>query len=173
MDFGAIICKPGVPLCLQCPLQKKCIALLKNKVTVLPINNAVNKQKKRFFNFLVIEYNDSFYVNKRLEKDIWQNLYEFILIETTSLQNEKEILKSEKFLSLLKGQDFKVKLISEKISQKLTHQLITGRFIHLEIKKPLATQKYFTANLNQLKTLPFPKFIASYLAGKNVPLSSI
>jgi hypothetical protein len=66
-----------------------------------------------------------------------------------------------------------VKLISEKISQKLTHQLITGRFIHLEIKKPLATQKYFTANLNQLKTLPFPKFIASYLAGKNVPLSSI
>jgi A/G-specific adenine glycosylase len=173
MDFGAIICKPGVPLCLQCPLQKKCIALLKNKVSVLPINNAVNKQKKRFFNFLVIEYNDSFYVNKRLEKDIWQNLYEFILIETTSLQNEKEILKSEKFLSLLKGQDFKVKLISEKISQKLTHQLITGRFIHLEIKKPLATQKYFTANLNQLKTLPFPKFIASYLAGKNVPLSSI
>jgi A/G-specific adenine glycosylase len=173
MDFGAVICKPALPLCLQCPFQKKCVAFLKNKTSVLPINNTVNKQKKRFFNYLVIEYNHKLYVKKRVEKDIWQNLYEFILIETKSLQNEQQILKNEQLLSLLKGHDFKIKLFSQKISQKLTHQLITGRFIHIEIGKPLAGKKYFAADMDQLKTLPFPKFIASYLAEKNVPLSSI
>jgi A/G-specific adenine glycosylase len=173
MDFGAVICKPALPLCLQCSLQKKCVAFLENKVSVLPINNTVNKQKKRFFNYLVIEYKRKLYLNKRVEKDIWQNLYEFILIETKSLQSEKEILQNEQFLSLLEGNEFKVKSFSERLSQKLTHQFITGRFIHLEIKRPLTNNKYFTVNVNQLKALPFPKFIASYLAWKNVPLSSI
>jgi A/G-specific adenine glycosylase len=173
MDFGAVICKPLLPLCLQCPLQKKCIAFSTNKVSVLPINNTVKRQKQRFFNYLIIEYKQKIYLNKRIENDIWQNLYEFILIETKSLQNEKEIFQNQEFLVLLDGQNFEVKLISEKIKQKLTHQLITGRFIHLEIDKPLKGKKYFKADVNQLKTLPFPKFIASYLAEKNVPLSSI
>src|SRR5665213_573266 len=38
MDFGAVICKPALPLCYECPLQKKCIAFLNEKVSVLPIN---------------------------------------------------------------------------------------------------------------------------------------
>ncbi len=173
MDFGAVICKPALPECLQCPLQKKCIAFLKNKVSILPVNNAVNKQKKRFFNYLVVEYNETFYINKRIEKDIWENLYEFILIEANSLLNEKDLLKNEEFVSLLKGINFKVKLFSEKTSQKLTHQLITAKFIRIEIEKPLHTVKYFSAKPNELKSLPFPKLIASYLAEKNVPLSSI
>jgi A/G-specific adenine glycosylase len=171
MDFGAVICKPALPECLQCPLQKKCVAFLKNKVSVLPVNNAVNKQKKRFFNYLVVEYDQTFYINKRIEKDIWQNLYEFILIETNSLLNEKALLNNQQLLSLLKGHDFKVKSFSQKTSQKLTHQLITAIFISIEIEKPIQAEKYFSANLNELKSLPFPKLIASYLAEKNVPLS--
>ena len=173
MDFGAVVCKPALPLCLECPLQKKCVAFLKNKVFVLPINNTVNKQKKRFFNYLIIGYNKKFYVNKRTRKDIWQNLYEFALIETKTWLNENEILKNEKILSLLNQEDFTVKFISTKISQKLTHQLITGRFIHVEIKKPLSGKTHFAVNNSQLKMLPFPKFIASYLTDKNVSLNSI
>jgi A/G-specific adenine glycosylase len=173
MDFGAIICKPALPLCLECPLQKRCVAFLNNKVSILPINNSVNKQKERFFNYLVIEYQKKFYVTKRTEKDIWQNLYEFVLLETKTWCNEKEFIKNEEFLSLLNQDDFTVKFISKKIVQKLTHQLITGRFIHVEIKKPLSVTTHFTINKSQLKTLPFPKLIASYLTDKNVPLNSI
>jgi len=173
MDFGAVVCKPASPLCLECSLQKRCIAFLNNKVSILPVNNTVNKQKERFFNYLVIEYQKKFYVTKRTGKDIWQNLYEFVLLETKTWLNEKEILKDEGFLSLFNRDDFTVKFISKKISQKLTHQLITGRFIHVEIKKPLSAKTHFAANNSQLKTLPFPKFIASYLMDKNVSLNSI
>jgi A/G-specific adenine glycosylase len=173
MDFGAVVCKPPLPLCLECPLQKKCVAFLNNKVFTLPVNNTVNKQKERFFNYLVIEYNKKVYVKKRIEKYIWKNLYEFVLIETKRWLDEKEIFKNERFLSLLNQDDFTVNFISKKISQKLTHQLITGRFIHVEIKKPLSVKTHFVVNNSQLKALPFPKFIASYLTDKNVSLNLI
>ncbi len=172
MDFGAVICKPAQPLCLQCPLQKKCVAFLQNKVAVLPVNHSVNKQKNRFFNYLVIEYKGKFYLNQRVEKDIWQNLHEFILIETNRFLNDDEILEHNEFMSLLKRKNYQVEFISEKITQKLTHQFITGRFIHLKVKKPIAGRKYFLAEMHQLKTFAFPKFISGYLAKKNVPLSN-
>ncbi|MGN6193571.1 MAG: A/G-specific adenine glycosylase [Ginsengibacter sp.] len=173
MDFGATICKPLLPLCLECPLKKECVAFLKNKVGELPVNNKIVKQKERFFNYFIVENNNHVYVNKRTEKDIWQNLYEFVLIETEAWKNENEILQNEGFLKLVNKSPFTVKYISKRISQKLTHQVINGRFIHVEIKKPLSTKKYFAAKKEQLKTLPFPKFIVSYLTDKNVSLNSI
>jgi A/G-specific adenine glycosylase len=173
MDFGAVICKPAAPLCLQCPLQKKCVAFLKNKVTELPVNTKTIKQKQRFFNYLIVSRRQYFYLNKRTEKDIWQNLYEFILIETEEWLSESEIIVNEQFLKIFNAQNFKVNFISKKISQKLTHQLITGRFIHVEIDKMLGNKKYIEVSFDELKTLPFPKFIASYLSDKNVSLNSI
>ena len=173
MDFGAVICKPAAPLCLQCSLQKKCTAFLKNKVAELPVNTKTIKQKQRFFNYLIVRRGQNFYVNKRSDKGIWQNLYEFILIETKEWLDENEITVNEQFLEIFNLQNFKVNFISKKISQKLTHQLITGRFIHVEIQKPLTNKKYTEVSFNELETLPFPKFIASYLADKNVSLNSI
>src|SRR5665213_2201671 len=61
MDFGAVICKPSAPLCPQCPLQKKCTALLKNKVAELPVNTKTIKQKQRFFNYLIVKRKQHFY----------------------------------------------------------------------------------------------------------------
>ena len=173
MDFGAVICKPAAPLCLECPLQKKCIAFLENKVSVLPVNTKTISSKERFFNYLVVEYNGQVYVHKRTAKDIWQNLYEFVLIETKKLFDENEFAVNEQIIKILNQRDFKIKSISLKKSQKLTHQLITGRFIHIEIKNPLENEEYFLVTPKQLKSLPFPKFITSYLADKNVSLNSI
>ncbi len=171
MDFGAIICKPAAPLCLLCPLQKKCVALLKNKVTALPVNTKKISQKERFFNYLVVEYDHQIYVRKRTGKDIWQNLYEFTLIETKVGLDETKLTVNKEIKKILNQADFTIKYISPKISQKLTHQLITGRFIHIELKKPLSIHEYFQVNHQQIKTLPFPKLIASYLADKNVSLN--
>jgi A/G-specific adenine glycosylase len=171
MDFGAVICKPAAPLCLQCPFKKKCVAFLKNKVAVLPVNTKTIRQKERFFTYWIIEHNNKFYVHKRTEKDIWQNLYEFILIETKEWLDESTLPVNKEILQILNQADFNISFISPKKSQKLTHQLITGRFIHVKINKPLTNNEYFPVDPKQLKTLPFPKFIASYLADKNVSLN--
>ena len=171
MDFGAVICKPALPLCYECPLQRKCIAFLNDKVSVLPVNDKVIKQKERFFNYLIVEYQQKFYVKKRTEKDIWHNLSEFILIETKSWMNESEFLKEGQFQSIFQ-ENFKIDFISKKYSQKLTHQKISGRFFHIHLESPLKNSKeYSLVSKKQLNALPFPKFIASYLADKNVSLN--
>ena len=174
MDFGAMVCKPVLPLCNICPLQKKCIAFLENKTTFLPVNNKIIKLKARFFNYLIVRYKQDFYIAKRSGKDIWHNLYEFILIESESVFDQKDLIADPKFLSLFKERPFEIKSESQVISQKLTHQLIRGKFFYIEIKRPLLPQhKYLQINKNKIGELPFPKFILTYLTDKNVSLSLI
>ena len=169
MDFGAVICKPAAPLCLECGFQKKCVAFQQKKVHVLPINTKKLTLKNRFFNYLLIHYQNTYYVHKRTNKDIWENLYEFILIETEQLLNAKAV--KEQIHHILIPGDYTINYISGVKSQKLTHQLIRGRFIHIEVQKPVFYKDYFPADKSQLKLLPFPKFVISYLTDKNVSLN--
>ena len=164
MDFGAIVCKPLLPSCSECPLQKKCVASQKNLVGLLPIKAKGIKTRQRFFNYLVVEYGSKVYVSQRTEKDIWQNLYEFILIETDRMIPEDEFFEGQSFLTLFKKNSVKIDKVSKTYSQKLTHQTITGRFIHITLKKAVQPlKKYVPVSKNELKKLAFPKFIASYL----------
>ena len=172
MDFGAVICKPAQPLCGQCPLQKKCAAYLSGMVSVLPVNEKVTRQRERFFNYLVVEYQNKFYVSQRTGRDIWQSLFQFILIETDSLLDKKEFLKQPQFLTTIETSQIVDILVSESYSQKLTHQLIRGRFYRIKINAPLVNAKgYKLVSEKQLSQLAFPKFITSYLEDKNVSLN--
>jgi A/G-specific adenine glycosylase len=164
MDFGATVCKPVLPLCDICPLQKKCISYEKNLVDILPIKEKSIRKRERFFNYLIVEKGNKLYVKQRMDKDIWQNLYEFILIETENLIPEEKLLSTEFVTSLLDGKNYKVTKISKTFSQKLTHQTITGRFYHINIKTTgKSFQNYRLVSPEELAMLPFPKFITSYL----------
>lgn len=164
MDFGAVVCKPLQPLCMSCPFQKKCVAYGQKLVAILPVKEKSIKQRARFFNYLVIQYGDKIYINQRTRKDIWHKLYEFILVETDQLIAENEFLRSPAVASLLKRNNFSVEKISMTFTQKLTHQIITGRFFHINLKKPTNSLiQYEAVTMKQLSLLPLPKFITSYL----------
>ncbi len=164
MDFGAVVCKPVLPLCSECPLQKRCIAKQKKLVGILPVKEKGIKIRKRFFNYLVVQCGDKIYVSQRTEKDIWQNLYEFVLIETDRMIPQDEFLKSRSIETLFESNNVTIDGVSKTYSQKLTHQTITGRFIHVTLKNPSRyLKKYTTVSKGELKKLAFPKFITSYL----------
>lgn len=164
MDFGAIVCKPLQPLCETCPLQIKCIAFKKKIVNILPLKEKNIKRRERFFTYVIAEYDNTIYVSKRTTKDIWQGLYEFILIETKQLLTNAQLQKTEIFSSLFAGINFTITNISGTFSQKLTHQTITGNFVHIRLKNPLKMEdKFISVSKKELRMLPFPKFITSYL----------
>jgi len=168
MDFGAVVCKHALPLCAECVLRKRCFAFRNNKVGELPVNIKVNKQKARFFNYIIAEYKNKFYIHKRIEKDIWQNLYEFILIETKSPAKEEDVFAHEKFVSFFGSTNFKIKVISKQSSQKLTHQVIHGQFFYISLSKILkSNETYFWATKEEINLLPFPKLITTYFRDKN------
>jgi A/G-specific adenine glycosylase len=172
MDFGAVICKPAQPLCENCPLKIKCGAFHDKSVEMLPVKRKRVKQTNRFFEYLIINKDQKFYVRQRMEKDIWQNLFEFVLIETERLKSEKEIMNSREFKFIFKKRKIRIEKISESFSQKLTHQIVTGRFWHIKLsKEDYSLEGYHAVTKKEMVMLPFPKFVNSYLKDKNVSVN--
>ena len=110
-------------------------------------------------------------VRKRSGKDIWENLYEFVLYESDVLLEAGEKTLKPMIKKLLGGQTAQVKHISAVIRQQLTHQTIIGQFIELETAGlPSALKDYELVKKVDLKNFPFPKFITGYLENKSKPM---
>jgi A/G-specific adenine glycosylase len=164
MDFGATICKPFAPACSSCPLRKYCTAYREGKVNQLPFKEKTLQRKHRWFYYFLFEFDGKLLVHPRTGKDIWQNLYEFYLLETEEQVkwNEKTVMA---WLSEQIGvRKATVKQVSPVLVQQLTHQQIKGQFIRVELSSiPSFLSKYQWEPVNSLRKLPFPKFITAYL----------
>lgn len=132
MEFGALQCTPKKPTCRQCILMDSCVALRDNIVGVLPIKINKTKIKKRYFNFIVplIREGDAVktIVRQRIGKGIWQNLYEFPLLETDKQIGLLEL--NNALPNVLQIQDVsQVYSFNEKvIVHKLSHQHLFTTF---------------------------------------------
>jgi A/G-specific adenine glycosylase len=165
MDFGAVICKPQNPLCAQCPQQQDCQAYQMGVTEELPIKSKKTPKKNRWFYYLVIDFDGLTYIHKRNEKDIWQNLYEFVLVESKQQMEEKKILQNTSIKKILGDVQANVKTISEKYKQQLSHQTIHLQFIHISIPKPLKGLKgYERMGSKEIKKAPFPQPLSKYIS---------
>lgn len=164
MDLGATVCKPFLPVCQSCPLHKHCSAFATGTVNQLPVKEKKLQKKRRWFYYFILEADGKWMVNKRGAGDIWENLYEFMLIESESAQTWSD----EAIQSLLKEQlsiqKAEIVSISAEQRQLLTHQEIRGQFIHLCLKHiPKKLEQHAWHTVKNLRKLSFPKFITQYL----------
>ncbi len=173
MDFGAVVCKPQLPLCTTCPLQKKCVAHSSNMVDQLPVKEKKLIKKTRWFYYVVASFEDKVLVRKRGAKDIWENLYEFILDEQPAAIAIDRLKKIPLLQQLAGKGSIEPEWVSRVYEQKLTHQTIYGQFIKVTLPTRPALEGYELVTPKKLTTLPFPKFIATYLKDKNVSLNLI
>jgi A/G-specific adenine glycosylase len=171
MDFGAIVCKPQLPACTACVLNTKCIAYKNGIVGELPFKEKKINKTTRWFYYLVVEYQGRLYARKRGAKDIWENLYEFILIEDSKPIQLEKIGALKKVKEIFQPGNFEVSQISPVYKQQLTHQTIQGQFIRVKTAKKLAVNDYELFTAGEIDLLPFPKFITAYLKDKNVSLN--
>jgi A/G-specific adenine glycosylase len=175
MDFGATHCAPRNPNCASCLLSKDCIGFNTQKNDILPIKSKKIKKTERFFNYLIINSNDFVYLHKRTEKDIWQNLYEFPMLETNSLINFLELQQLPFWQELLGNEANKMPIISKTYKQLLTHQKIWATFYELELNEELSENLIQKANLirvkkSNLNKFAFPKIIDLFLKQKILSL---
>lgn len=163
MDFGAVVCKPQLPLCETCPLQSRCFAFKANLQSQLPVKSKKLVKKNRWFYYLVLAQKDKVLVRQRVSKDIWQGLHEFQLLETNTKLNAGQ-LNSE---LLLHGNPIKniTTAISKEYKQQLTHQTVHATFIELPMPPEIPAGMQITS-LARLKKLAFPRLINSYLEDK-------
>lgn len=83
MDFGSSVCKPKSPLCETCVFNESCWAFRNQMQKTLPVKIKKVKVKKRFFNFLLYVSGNKLAVVKRKSGDVWQGLFQPMLVETT------------------------------------------------------------------------------------------
>jgi len=144
------------------------LAYLENKVNELPVKEKKINIKKRWFYYLVMENETHIIIKQRTGKDIWQQLYEFPLIEVANETNQNKILLQAERKGWLHKSGYKVIDISPLLQQKLSHQLIYGRFIKIRLKqKPPLENNWEWIFRNKRNKYPFPRFINQYLQYKD------
>jgi len=163
MDFGATVCKPKNPLCENCLLSSQCLALDRNQIALLPVKEKKIVIKKRFFYYLIVSCKGSVLVRKRSENDIWQNLFEFLLIEKKGIVATQKLTESPQVKDVI-GSNFTIQHSSEWMLQKLTHQHIHGIFIQIGLDNKIKVPGYEYVSAKKINQLPFPKLITAYLS---------
>ena len=164
MDFGATVCKPMLPTCSHCPLQKICSAFQQGRVNQLPVKEKVLQKKNRWLYYFLFEHDNQILIHKRGGKDIWENLFEFYVVETDAQQKWNNDLVNDWLKEQLDIKKANIIHISEIFAQQLTHQHIKGQFIKIQLSKmPSALKQYQWIEKKKLKQLALPKFINQYL----------
>ena len=158
MDFGAVICKPKLPLCASCPMAGECEAFLHNMVAQLPVKEKKLVRKSRWLNYFFIEHDNKVLIRKRTSKDIWKNLHELVLVES-----EQELLEPGFVLEEMIGKNFRLMHQPVHYTQQLTHQVIHGKFFHVETLSPVSLSGYTPVPLSEVEHVAFPRIINQYL----------
>lgn len=138
MEFGALQCRPKAPSCDRCPFQQSCIAFQQDSISHFPVKAKKTKITQRFFNYLVFDFPfEKTLLQKRTGKGIWQNLYEFPLIESKSLIDQKTLMKLSDYQEWKKPIYSHPKLLNpEPIRHILSHQRLFIQFWGIKALEP-------------------------------------
>ena len=152
MDFGSTVCKPKKFLCQSCIFSLECQAYLFSTVKNYPIRSHKIKSVKKEMNYVIIISNDKkIYLNKRTDKGIWKNLFEFFLIKDDQMPITKSIIVkclSKKFTIHSNKLKF-----HKSIMHKLSHMDLKINFYMIKVKN-INNKMYDYSSLNEI---PFPK----------------
>ncbi len=162
MEFGALQCLPKSPACNLCPLENKCYAANFNLINQIPVKEKKVKQSTRYFYYYIFECKDSILLEKRTEKDIWKNLFQFPLFEAKKDFSDTEILNLKIPFNI--NQKANLKSISLTYKHILTHQTIYARFIHIEVEDfNLKESNFIRVNKKDIYKFAVPRLLENYL----------
>ncbi|MEN9523087.1 MAG: A/G-specific adenine glycosylase [Bacteroidota bacterium] len=172
MDFGATQCTPKNPNCSECVFTKTCEAFKLNLVNNLPFKEKKIEKRNRYFNFFYLTDGKNIVIQKRTEKDIWQDLYQLPLIETkTNISKEKitkpSVINQHVILEKLKPKQ-KLNIQSGIVKQQvLTHQNLFIQFYMLKLQslKIAEVDGFEIISIKDINNYGFPKSIAEFLSG--------
>jgi len=165
IEFGALVCTPQNPSCKSCIFKTSCYAFRHQVTGEIPAKKRTSAIRNRYLNYLVITFEDTngpgVILNKRQEDDIWKNLYDFPVIETTGRLSLPDMKKTEKWETIFQGKKPEIVNISEEFKHNLSHQIILAIFYHISLAEPPA-QFQLQVPFKQISSFPLPRLISKY-----------
>lgn len=164
MEFGALQCTPVNPDCRQCPLNERCFAFSTNRISELPVKQNKNKHRDRYFNYLVIIGKNRIWMRKRVEKDIWKNLFEFPLVETNEETEIETLIVKDDFRNIVQLNQLVIENVSNWKIHILSHQRIHYRFFRIRLADENPTlDNLIPVNKEDIFKFAVPKLLEIYL----------
>lgn len=156
MELGATVCIPnGEPHCHECPLESICKAHKNHHELLFPVKKAKQKRKIEHRYVFLITCKDKVYLNKRDEKGLLANFYEFPNF------NQKE--EEQEVSHILKKMQLEVLNVEEIASAKhiFTHLEWHMKGYHIEVKE--MNQGIWVCYDELKSTYPVPNAFTTYV----------
>ena len=155
MDFGATWCMPRSPRCEDCPVAPTCDALRSGRISQLPVKEKKLKVQVRRFTYIYIRHEGMTALRRRPAGDIWQGLWEPLLVENAPLPDLGCPLT----------------LLASGVRHVLTHRIIIADFYLAETKKrPQLPGGYQWINEQDITDYALPRLVERLL--DKIPYSS-
>lgn len=168
MEFGATVCGPS-PQCPDCVFQSTCYAFASQTQKELPLKTKKTKVRDRYFHYVVFRQGNGYLLNKREEKDVWNSLFDFFLLE--GKMNEEQVW--DKIGQLCGSDDVILGDASSEYIHVLSHQKIHAKFYSVSFNhrilnrlKEMTSLKIYT--VEEMLNLPKPKLIVNYLQSEGI-----
>ncbi len=158
MEFGAIQCTPKNPNCEECPIRLHCEGYQANKHLTLPVKAKKIKVRNRKMVYLYASKNDKFAIQKRTEKDIWQHLYQFPVLDESELASNEYKMAFEQLLDT-KLNDFQ---FNSKTTHLLSHQKLNIEFYTAQIQANTLNEHQLIQE-SDIADFPFPRPLVEFL----------
>jgi len=163
MEFGALHCLPSQPLCGECPFCESCHAFARGTVADYPVKTKLARQKERYFNYLYLHRSSSLFLEKRGEKDIWRNMYQFPLIETPAASSPETVMASREWKNVLRELPFVVESVYPERVHLLTHQRLHIRFFKIKLEGSILPELLLNIQSDEIDRYPVPKPVENFL----------
>jgi len=174
MEFGALQCIPGNPLCIQCPFMESCVAYRTGTVDKFPVKEKKAPQKIRHFHYLVHILNEDnqlfTFLNRRKEKDIWRNMFEFPMLEKERLYEWDELRSLPEIRKIWPGKLPVLVKSSETIRHVLSHRIILARYFVLEGGQ--APGGFIRVKFSDIDNFPVPRLVEKIMEHSNITFRS-
>ena len=147
MDFGAIQCTPQSPHCDSCPLMESCIAFRERRVAQLPVKLKTLKVTERHLIYIYIRCQGQTAIRRRGPGDIWQGLWEPVLVDAES------------------AVPLTAKLLCHHVKHVLTHRVLYADFYLLDTDvRPELPSDYIWIAESALDNYALPRLIEVLLS---------
>ena len=154
MEFGALHCTPRNPKCTSCILQVNCLAFANKTVNDRPVKTKKIAVKNRFFHYLMFTIDNQTYIQQRKGRDIWEEMYQFPMIETDDDGQSEAIFQAY-------GKA--IQNVSLPVTHLLSHQRITARFYHIHSSETSTSNDWILIQKSAIDQFPIPRLIDKYL----------
>lgn len=129
MELGALVCSPQKPNCENCPVLRFCNAKQENTIGSLPVKLQKKPVSKRYFTYVVPQFQNETLLRQRTEKDIYKGLYEFPLFE-----GQPDLKEMTAFAQQF-GKVKNIGTASKTYRHLLSHRDIQCQFIPVELTR--------------------------------------